>query len=347
MKKTNKLKSFLALFISVVLLSLSLVGCTSDDSSKAAVVPAKSDSTTAVAGSDATMSPLTGSKDEEYYLISFLSGLDYWKTVYKGFEQAGKSFGIKTVYAGDPGYDINKSITVFEQIAAKKPAGIAIAAINADALAEPIKKARAEGIEVVTYDSDSPASGRSSFLSTGNKAAGSVAAEHMAKLVNKKGEIALVYSIGQQNVEERIAGFEETLKKSYPDMKITAKVNDKGDQTEAAKALAAALQANPNIAGVFCADGVAGVGGTIAVKEAGKEGEIKIIGFDTDKALLDMIKDGSIDASIAQGTINMGYWSMNFLFHLKHKLSPDPLPGYVDTGVNVVTKENVESYYVK
>ncbi|MGE5549023.1 MAG: hypothetical protein ACM3ZC_00635 [Bacteroidota bacterium] len=70
-----------------------------------------------------------------------------------------------------------------------------------------------------------------------------------------------------------------------------------------------------------------------------------------------MIKSGEISASIAQGTWSMGFWSMVFLYFTKHNLvNPidgwktsgiNPLPGYVDTGTNVVTKANVNAFYGK
>lgn len=344
---TNARRLLSVLLVVVFVFSIGLVGCSSTTSTPAAAPAA--DATKAADApkvAETAKGALVGDPSEEYYCIAFLSGIDYWKGVFKGFQDAGKAYGIKTVYAGDPAYDINKSVTVFEQVVAKKPAGIAIACINADAFAEPIKKAQEAGIAIVTYDSDSPKSGRSSYLSTGNKAAGEVAARHMMTLLPDGGDVALLYSIGQQNVEERVAGFEGVLKESKSKINIKVKVNDKGDQVEATKGLAAALQANADIKGVFCIDGVAGVAGATAVKESGKKG-IKTIGFDTDKALLDMVKDGTIDATIAQGTYNMGYWSMNFLYQFKHKIPQNPLPNFVDTGVNVVTKDNVDNFFVK
>ncbi|MFC0470963.1 substrate-binding domain-containing protein [Halalkalibacter kiskunsagensis] len=334
----EKMKDFILLSIFSFFI-VALVGCSSDAS--VAKQPESASETTV------SEAPFEGSKDEVYYVISFLSGLDYWKSVFDGFQKAGDQFGVETKYTGDPGYDINQSVAVFEQVAATKPAGIAVAAINADALEGPINRAREQGIEVVTYDSDSPESDRSSFLSTGNAAAGEIAATHMAELMDEEGEIALLYTIGQQNVEERITGFVTAIEKQYPNMKVVVRANDSGDQTEGARALAAELQANPNIKGVFAANGVAGLGAATAVREAGKRDQIKIIGFDTDSALLDMVSEGEVDATIAQGTENMGYWSMAFLYHLKHDLAPESLPGFVDTGVNIVTKENVEEFYVE
>lgn len=334
------------LVVLVFVVSIALTGCGSSTTTVGSKATTSEAAPSNAATSEAAKGTLVGDPNEEYYCIAFLSGIDYWKGVFKGFQDAGNAYGVKTVYSGDPAYDVNKSVTVFEQVVAKKPAGIAIACINADALADPIIKAREAGVEVVTYDSDSPSSGRSSYLSTGNKAAGEVAAKHMMKLLPDGGDIALLYSVGQQNVEERVQGFEGALKAANSKINIKVKVNDKGDQVEATKGLAAALQANADIKGVFCIDGVAGVAGATAVKESGKQG-IKTIGFDTDKALLDMIKDGSIDATIAQGTYNMGFWSMNFLYQLKHKIPQGPLPNFVDTGVNVVTKDNVDQFYVK
>ena len=66
-----------------------------------------------------------------------------------------------------------------------------------------------------------------------------------------------------------------------------------------------------------------------------------------DKTVLDMIKTGDIDATVAQGQYNMGYWSMVMLFTQAHGLADADLPGFVDTGVTIVTKETVDNYYVE
>lgn len=331
-----KRKSIMMIIAFVLMLSLVVIGCSQED-------PENSNNDGNV--ETITGNPYEGDEEEVYFVISFLSGLDYWVDVFEGFEDAGDSFGVKTKYTGDPGFDINQSVAVFEQVAAQNPAGIAVAAINSDALKEPINRARERGIEVVTYDSDSPESTKSSYLSTGNVAAGATAAVHMAELIGEEGKLALLYTIGQQNVEERIEGFTKKIEEDYPNIEIVASANDQGDQTEGARALAAQLQSNPDVDGVFAANGTAGLGAVTAVRESGND-NIRIIGFDTDAALLDFVRDGTVDATIAQGTYNMGYWSMVFLYHLKHGLAPEPLPNFVDTGVNVVTQENVDEYYV-
>jgi ribose transport system substrate-binding protein len=154
-----------------------------------------------------------------------------------------------------------------------------------------------------------------------------------------------------------VEGFKDTLEKDYKNLKLVQVCNGKSDQAEAAKVLSALLQAHPNIKGIFCTDATSGVGAATAVKEANKTGQVKIVSFDTDKGTLDAIKSGIISASIAQGTYVMGYQSLNFIYQLKHGLinpvenwkdkNINPLPNFVDTGVSVVTKKNVDSFYAK
>lgn len=347
MKK--KVIPVVSLLVAVIMvLAIGISGCSSQEQSAGTEQQS--------AGED--LSPLakalTESADEEYYMVTFLSGIEYWKGCYKGFEAAGKVYGVKTAYEGAADYDVNQAVTVLEQVIANKPAGLAISCINPDAYIESIKNAMADGIPVVTFDADSPGSGRYAFLATGNKAAGAMAAKYLAESLNGEGQVALVTLPGQLNHEERVAGFVETIESEFPNMEVVQIVNGGGEQTSAAQATAGVIQANPDVKGFFCTDATSGVGAVAAVEESGKS-DIKIVSFDTDKGTLDAIKAGSIEASIAQGTWNMGYWAFQFIYQLNHGLiNPvegwqekgiNPLPPVVDTGVNVVTKDNVDAFY--
>ncbi|MBA4493039.1 substrate-binding domain-containing protein [Paenactinomyces guangxiensis] len=298
--------------------------------------------------------PYQGSEDEQYVMVTFLSGIEYWKGAFKGMEEAAENLGVEAEYKGADQYDINQQVTVLEQVIAQKPAGILVSAINPDALAAPINKAIEAGIPVVTFDADAPKSKRYAFLATSNYNAGATAARKMADLTGGKGEVGVITLPGQLNHEERKAGFVETIQKEFPNMKVVSIQDGKGDQIKAAQATSGMIQKNPNIAGIFATDATSGVGVGTSVKEANKVGKIHIISFDTDKGTLDMVKAGIIDATLAQGTWNMGYWGMHYLFNLKHNLvhpvsdwkaaKVSPLPPTVDTGVNVVTKENADFY---
>lgn len=295
-------------------------------------------------GSDSDKS-LQGDSSEEYYMVSFLSGIDYWKTCFKGMEDAAALYGVTAQYTGQTDSDVAGQVAVLEQVIAKQPKGIAVSCVNSTALEDTINSAIEQGIQVVTFDSDSPTSNRSSYLSTGNEEAGQKAAEYLAPQVDNKGKIAVLYTVGAENSEARVAGFKAWCAENAPDIEFVD-VNDAGDTTTATDNMAAALQANDDITGVFCVDGIAGTAGPTAVKEAGRD-DLKVLAFDVDKTVLDMIKTGDIDATVAQGQYNMGYWSMVMLFTQAHGLADADLPGFVDTGVTIVTKETVDNYYVE
>lgn len=361
--KRRMLKPMYLIVAIIMALGVVLSGCgnvaqVSDNTGtqKSAQAAAPADAEGAVAAAEQSGGAAFGADpNEEYYMVTFLSGIEYWKGCYKGFEAAGKVYGVKTVYGGAAEYDVNQAVTVFEQIIANKPAGIAVSCINPDAYIEPINKAIEAGIPVVTFDADAPDSKRFSFLATGNVAAGETAAKYLAKALGSAGDVAVVTLPGQLNHEERCAGFVDYIEANCPNMKVVQIANGGGEQTTAAAAAAGILQANPNVKGLFCTDATSGVGAVAATAETSRT-DVKIVSFDTDKGTLDAIKAGTIEASIAQGTFNMGFWAFQQLFQLKHDLiNPtegwkekgiNPLPPYIDTGVNVVTKDNVDAFYV-
>lgn len=331
----------------VLAICTSLAGCGGGGASAA--------STPAPAADGSGQAASLGNPDDVYYMITFSSGIEYWKGCFQGFESAAAKYGAKVEYTGANTNDVNQEVTVLEQVIAKNPAGIAITCVNPDGLQAPIRKAIDKGIPVVTFDADSEQSGRYTFLATGNYSAGVTAARKLGELCGGKGDIGLLQVPGLLNLEQRANGFKDTIAAEFPDMKVVQTVNGNLDQAEGAKVTASMLQANPGMKGIFCTDSTAGVGAGVAIKEAGKAGQIKVVSFDTDDATLDMIKDGVLDASIAQGTYNMGFWSLEFLFNLRNNYANptegwrekgiSPLPTSVDTGVSVVTKDNVDSFY--
>ncbi|MGN7455325.1 substrate-binding domain-containing protein [Paenibacillus pasadenensis] len=300
---------------------------------------------------------LHGERGETYVMVNFLTGIDYWKNALKGFEDAAEALGVSVEYRGSTQYDVHEEVKVLEQAIARKPAGIAISAINSDALRAAIDKAVDAGIPVVMFDSDAPSSKAYSFLGTDNYEAGVTAARQMAERVGATGKVGIITHPNQLNHQERTRGFEETLRKEFPGLVPASVADGKGDQLESERAAAAMMKRDPDLVGIFVTEANGGVGAGNAVLKQGKLGEVRIISFDTNKATLDMVKSGTIAATLAQGTWNMGYWSLMQLFHARQeRIDPlpdwqsagvSPLPAYVDTGITVVTRDNVDLYYAK
>jgi ribose transport system substrate-binding protein len=358
MKKRKLWRSFTATLLAAVM----IFGVTGCNSKTAGDVDPGDDKQSDTSSTDQTSetketgeTSFVGDPDEEYYMVTFLSGYSYWKNCYKGFEDAAKQFGVKSVYGGTTEYDVNQAVTAFEQICAKKPAGIAVSCMDADAYEPVINKAMADGVNIVTFDSDSPNSNRITFLGTENYNAGAAAANYIAEKLGGKGKVAAVTTTGQTNINERIKGFSETLKTNYPDIELVQTVDSGSDEVKCASNVAGLFSKNKDLDYIFCALLLASTGTQQALSEANLTGKIKIVAFDTDNVTLDAIKNGTVEATVSQAPYAQGFWSMVYLYYIYHDLiNPvdnwmekgyPSLPKVADSGAGIVTADTADNYY--
>lgn len=299
---------------------------------------------------------LVGDVEEQYVMVTFQSNIDYWRPVMKGFEDAAAKLNVAVDFRGATQYDPIEQITVLEQVIARKPAGIAVTAIDPEKLNEAIGKAAKAGIPLVLFDSGAEGSGAQSFVGTDNYRAGAVAARELAKRLSGQGTVAVITQPNQLNHRQRTEGFQDTIAKEFPGLRIVEVADGKGTIDASRRAAEDIVARHPELDGFFATQANGGVGIGQAMKKLKLPSRKIVIGFDTDKGTLDMVKDGTIDATLAQGTWNMGYWSLLGLFHLRHgivqpsseeKGGVHPLPPFIDTGITIVTQDNVELFYAR
>lgn len=336
MRKTRKI----ILYLLAVVFVLSMVGCSANNSA-----PEGNDNDEVV----------VDNSNKEFYMVAFNSGYPYWKQVFRGFEDAGNQFGVKTVLGGSTEYDLNKSLTAFEQVVAMNPAGIAVTSMDAEAYAPIIDEAIEAGIPVVTFDIDSPRSKRIAYIGTENYEAGANAAYYIGDKLNGKGKVAAITNQSQSNIVERIKGFEDTITKEYPNIEIAQVVDSGEDETAAANNAASLLTNNKDIDYILATTVIASSGAQQAVEEAGLNDQTKIVAFDIDTVTLDAIGSDRVEATISQAPWVQGYWTMVYLHHISSDLitsSPNwqedgypSIPVTADSGTAIVTKENYEVFY--
>ena len=357
-------RTLFAVFGVLVILSMVLVACA--PAAPAAEAPAAEAPAADAPAADAPAveapaagSPgqaFVGSPDETYYMVTFLSGHPFWVGCRKGMEAAAKQLGVTVKYGGDPEYDVTKAVAAFEQIVATKPDGVLLTAISPEPFVEAINNATAAGVPVITFDTDSPKSDRLSFVSTDNSYLGGFLAKYMAeKLMFGKGVVGISGRPAQLNIRQRMDGFQAEVAANYPDIKIAGVVDNGGDLEKSTAATAALLAANPDIKFIFAADGIAATGSVQAVEEAGRT-DIQIMTVDSTSDILDLIRAGKLTGTVAQNTFNMGYWAMMQMYAYKHGLVDpfnnweaeglSPLPPYINSGVDIVTKNNVDAFVV-
>lgn len=294
---------------------------------------------------------------QTYYMVTFLSGYSFWTECWRGFQDAAAMLGVEAKYGGTTEYDVNSAVTSLEQVIALNPTGMAVTCMDADAYVDPINNAIDAGIPIVTFDSDSPNSKRTTFLGTSNYQAGVTAADYIGEKLGGKGRVACLTRTGQSNINERIEGFTTELADKYPDIEMVQVVDAGNDENEAATNLSSLLSTDSDIDYIFAALQQAVLGTETALSEAGLTGEIKVVGFDTDKTTLDSIKSGSVEATLSQSPYAEGFWSMIYVYMLANqdciKSADDwyakgfpSLPATGDSGCAVVTADNADMYYL-
>jgi ribose transport system substrate-binding protein len=263
----------------------------------------------------------------------------------KGAGDEAKALGVNYQWVVPQNTQGSTQVKIIEDLMAKHVDGIAISVNEPKSVEHAIKRAVDSGIKVLTFDSDSPKSARSIYIGTNNEAAGTTMGEAMAKQLGGEGEVAIVTGqLGATNLNERIAGIKKALEKT-PGIKIVATEGTEDDLAKAVSVDEALFRAHPNLKGIF---GVSQVGGpsvakVMNTKEFGsKKGTVKVIAFDDLPDTVKGVKEGFIQAIMVQRPITMGKLAVE---HLADQIQgKETKPENIDTGVTVVTADNLGSY---
>jgi len=240
--------------------------------------------------------------------------------------------------------DAVEQAQIIESLIERKVDGIAVSVNDADALRESIDKAVDAGIPVVTFDSDAPKSKRTSFYGTNNYGSGKTMGEYLVKFMGKKGSIALLMGTpGAPNLEERKNGLLEYLK-DYPDIKVAATEYCYDDVNRAVSGMEAVMQAHADLKGWVLIGGWGLFTPPPGPFGAQKPGNVTVIAFDALPEELDYLRQGYAQVLIGQKLWGWGYESVRLLKAINEGTKPE---GVIDSGVDIVTKENAEEYGMK
>ena len=218
-----------------------------------------------------------------------------------------------------------------------------------------IDKALGAGIPVITIDSDAPESQRLYFIGTNNLQAGRLGGQRLAQKLEGKGNVVFFTIGGQLNAAERLKGYKDILA-DHPGIKIVDVFDMHGDSGTAMDKASEYLakKGADTINAFVCLEASAGKDVALALKRNSAKDKL-LLAMDTDQDTLDLIKDGTIDSTIAQKPFTMAFFGLKGLDDVHHyppseKLSTDfdlesnsPFPSFVDTGVALVDSTNVDS----
>ncbi|MFM0480037.1 sugar-binding protein [Paraburkholderia strydomiana] len=263
----------------------------------------------------------------------------------KGAKTAADKTGVKYQWVVPQNTQGSTQVQIIEDLISRHVDGIAISVNEPKSVESVMKRAEQSGIKVLTYDSDSPRSGRSMYIGTNNEQAGATMADTMGKALNGQGEVAIITGqLGAVNLNERIAGIKKGLAK-YPGIKIVETQGTDDDLARGVSVVETTLRAHPQLKGIF---GVSQVGGpavakVLNTKEFGTmKGKLEVLAFDDLPDTLKGLKEGYIQGIMVQRPVTMGSLAVE---HLVAQIQgQEAQPKDIDTGVTVVTKDNMTSY---
>jgi ribose transport system substrate-binding protein len=295
------------------------------------------------------------SKSEQYFLIAAHTGVPYWESAHAGFAKAAAEYGVTEDMRGPEAFTPSVEMDEFRAAVARKPAGILVSVADPVLMSPEIDKAIAAGIPVITMDSDAPTSQRLYFIGTNNLEAGRLGGQRVATALNGKGNVAFFTMAGQPNLVERLKGYEDVFA-AYPGIKVVEVFDMKGESGAAMdKAREYLARTGPaKINALICLESSSGKDVGEALKRANAQGTI-LMAMDVETATLQLVKDGTIEATISQKPFTMAYLGLKALDELHHyPLKPltrdwkadasSPVPAFVDTGVSIVDKKNVDQF---
>lgn len=270
----------------------------------------------------------------------------YWRVLLAGARKAGEELGIEIAELGpQTDSDVNGQISVLENAVATNPLAVVIAASQYEALGKPIDEA-ATKTTVVGVDSGANSKAYASFITTNNVEGGRAAGEALAEAIAKahgeaKGDVMLITSVpGAESLDQRAEGFKAVLAEKYLDIRIVADKVADGQIVTGLNIANDVILANPKLRGIFASSEKMALGVSQAVAENNLQDQIKVVAFDSNEQLVKHLADGIVAALIIQDPMRMGYEGVKIAYAAS---KGEDVPEMVDTGVNVITKENMET----
>jgi ribose transport system substrate-binding protein len=262
----------------------------------------------------------------------------FWQAVKSGAEQAAKDFNVKVTFEGpETEAMVDKQIDMLSAALAKNPKAIGFAALDSKAAIPLLKKAQAAKIPVVAFDSGVDSDIPVTTATTDNKAAAALAADKMAELIGKAGEVAVIaHDQTSRTGIDRVEGFVGRIKSAYPNIKVVSVQYGGGDHLKSTEITKSILQANPNLKGMFGANEGSAIGVVNGAKEMKRK--LVIIGYDSGKQQKDAIRDGSMAGAITQNPVGIGYKTVEAAVKA---LKGEKLPKVIDTGFFWYDKSNI------
>jgi ribose transport system substrate-binding protein len=284
-------------------------------------------------------------------LLTTYNGLPFYTAMQCGALDAAKKLGNVSLSVDGPSHGMNVAdqTPVLNTVVSRHPDGLIFVPADPVAMLAPVKQAQAAGIKLVTADATLSQPIASAQFHADNSEGGKLAAQEMLKVASgKSGEVLVMDNRpGLPVTNQRAQGFIDAVK-STTSLHLLPTAYFQDDPTKAATIVQSTLAAHPDIVGIFATSEAGAMGAVSGLKAAGSApGKVAVIAYDAGPELVTALKNGALDALIAQGSYTQGYDAMTRVVEeLRHDVPADAEFDNVVPNA-LVTKQNVDNPDIK
>ncbi len=263
-----------------------------------------------------------------------------------GAEEAAKRLGVTLiVQAAERELDVEKQMQIIENLIQTDVDALCITPSGSKEIAPAIVKANRAGIPVLILDTrvDPQALGDGrieTFIGSDNYQGGRIAGQFILDRLDGKAKVGILEGIpGHETGDARLRGFRDVLKDA-PGVSIVASQPANWERDQGFNVFQNMMQAHPEIDTLFACSDLMALGAMEAISAAGKAGQIRVIGFDALPEARKAIEEGSMLASVAQYSSEMGRLAIENAVKV---IGGETIPDYLPVKIELVTKSEADS----
>ena len=281
-------------------------------------------------------------KGKKIVYVPGLTGVPFYSSVSCGAGQEAKRLGVDFTTQGDPTFAVDKQTAIINSLTASKPDAILISITDPKAMIAPLQAAKDAGIKIIGVDGDlTDESVMSTNIQSDNIKGGAIAADRLGEVIGGKGSVAVVdNATGSIISGARVKGFKDEMTAKYPDVKVLDPQYSANSVDKAATIVKSTISNDATVTGIYGVETNNTQGAITGVQEAGKAGDVHIVGYDTSDPIIKAIQGKQVDGTVAQYPYGEGVLGVQSAVTL---INGGSVPRQQETPFLMVTPENVST----
>jgi len=235
-------------------------------------------------------------------------GDPYFVSCRKGAEEAARELGVDLIWDGPTGLDAAKQNEIIESWITRRVDVIAVAVENQAGISTVLRKARARGIRVLTWDADAAPDARDFFVNQATaQAIGETLTDEAARLLNGAGEFAIVTgALSAANQNEWIKFIRERIGRQHPHLKLDVIRPSDDDRDKAFAETQTIVKVFPGVKLVMAISAPAVPGAAEAIRQMDRK-DLDVIGLSLPNICKPYIRAGVVQEIVLWNTTDLGY----------------------------------------